>query len=454
MVEQTQKQKVWFRRPETALLVIVLTAVFLRLFAVYALRAWENPNAMEHHALANNILTDGGFKTGGFGYYGYSSIQSPVYPYFLAALYYLFGIGSAASYVAAMIFNALLGGLCVWLTYLLVLELGGNRYVGLIAAGFCAVWPTQIYVATHVQAVVLITVFLIVMWITFIRGLSKNQSSSWWLFSFTTAVGILTEPVFLLIGFSAGIAALTWHQHSIRNRLKNGAILLGVTVAIVGPWAYRNYTVHGKLIPVKSSFWVNVWKGNNDFATGSDRLAMDDQRREKLRNSSVLDAERLARDPEFDKGSHQYSKLTPDQLSRIMGKSEIEREEVFKEWTVEWIKQNPVRFFQLCGIRLVKTILVDWDNPKALWIAFAFRVVLLAIAIPGLVIAIRSGWYIGFPITSILVCLLLFSLTITASRFSIPLEPFAFAIGGLSLNEGLRKLDSFSVDNDENSGPR
>lgn len=433
MAAQTQKSEKWYWRPEAMLLPVVLAAVVLRLFAVYALKAWENPNAMEHHALAANVLTDGGFKTGGFGYYGYSSVQSPVYPYLLAGIYQLWGIGSDASYIVAMVINALLGGLCVWLTYKLVLELGGDKSTALIAASLCALWPTQIYVTAHVQAVVLITAFLLVMWITFIQGLSKNRSGSWWMFSVVTAVGILTEPVFLLIGFAAGVAALFWPEHTLSIRTRNGTILLGVTLLVVGPWAYRNYQVHGKLIPVKSSFWVNVWKGNNDYATGSDRLAMDQQRREQLGGLSILDAERLARDPEFDKDSHQYSMLTDDQLSQIIGKSEIEREEVFKEWAVGWIKENPVRFFQLCGIRFAKTILVDWDNPKALTIALAFRVALLILALPGLMLSIKNRWRIGFPIASILVCLLLFMLTITASRFSIPLEPFAFAVASLSM---------------------
>jgi hypothetical protein len=122
-------------------------------------------------------------------------------------------------------------------------------------------------------------------------------------------------------------------------------------------------------------------------------------------------------------------------MDRIQGKPEIDREDVFKEWAIKWIKENPSKYAKLCWIRLVKTVLVDWDNPKAIWIALAIRIVLLGLVVPGLILSVTQGWYIGFPIASIVICLVLFSLTITASRFSIPLEPFAFALGGLTLSK-------------------
>lgn len=425
----------WRHWPSLLVMKIIFLSIVLRLLAVYTLKGWDNPNAMEHHALAANVLLDDGFKIGGFGYYGYSSVQSPVYPYLLAGIYLLWGIGSNSSYLVAMTLNSLLGGVCVWLTYLLVLELGGNKLTAFISCSLCAVWPSQIYVVTHVQAVVLITVFLLIMWIMFIRGLSKKSLSSWCFFSVVTAVGILTEPVFLLIGFGAGIAAIFWRDHSFNMRFRNGLILLATTSCIVGPWTFRNYKVHARLIPVKSSFWVNVWKGNNEYATGSDRLSMNEERLKRLQALNVLEAEKLARDHNFDKDSHQYSRLSAEQMDRIQGKPEIDREDVFKEWAIKWIKENPSKYAKLCWIRLVKTLLVDWDNPKAIWIALAIRIVLLGLVVPGLILSVKQGWYIGFPIVSIVICLVLFSLTITASRFSIPLEPFAFALGGLTLSK-------------------
>ena len=51
-----------------------------------------------------------GFVWNDFGYAGPSSVQSPTYPFFLAALFLLFGAGSALAYGVALAVNCLLGG--------------------------------------------------------------------------------------------------------------------------------------------------------------------------------------------------------------------------------------------------------------------------------------------------------------------------------------------------------
>ena len=52
---------------------------------------------------------------------------------------------------------------------------------------------------------------------------------------------------------------------------------------IIVPWSVRNRAVHGQWIPIKSTFWVNVWKGNNPNATGTDRLEMTEDQKSKFK---------------------------------------------------------------------------------------------------------------------------------------------------------------------------
>src|SRR4051794_13383202 len=131
---------------------LALLGFVLRVVAIYLPHPrYTLPNAIEHRTLALSLIQNGTFYFRDFDYYGPSSVQSPPYPFLLATLFKLFGPDSTRAYIAAMVINAVAGGLTVLLSYLLVRAIGGARTVGVIAAALVAVWPSQIYASTHVQ---------------------------------------------------------------------------------------------------------------------------------------------------------------------------------------------------------------------------------------------------------------------------------------------------------------
>jgi len=210
-------------------------------------------------------------------------------------------------------------------------------------------------------------------------------------------------------------------------RIRNLAILGFAIVAVLGPWATRNYIVHGKLIPVKGSFWVNVWKGNNDYATGSDRLKVTEAEKKRVAKQADLG--------EFDDiqdTAHETDMLDPSQRQRLANHPEAEREELFKEYAQTWIAKHPRRYLELCGIRLVKTLTYDWDNPRA-YISPVYKIVrisLLILTIPALIMAIKNRWSLMLPALLALTAIASYTLTVTAARFAFPFEPIQLALGG------------------------
>ena len=217
-----------------------------------------------------------------------------------------------------------------------------------------------------------------------------------------------------------------WRGLALEIRRRNAAILAVTALTIIGPWAVRNYLVHGKMIPIKGSFWVNVWKGNNDHATGTDRVALTD-----IEIKRAKDAGEKFDDSDMIDGQHQYDLLTPSQKARLQGQTEIAREAVFKELATDWIKQNPAGYLRLCRIRLIKTLTIDWDNPKSYnWVYVVSRYVLLGLTIAGLFVAWRQKWSLLFPGVIVFTALLTYTLTVTAARFSIPFEPLQLCLGG------------------------
>jgi 4-amino-4-deoxy-L-arabinose transferase-like glycosyltransferase len=400
-------------------------------------KAWQHPNAMEHRSIAISLVNGWGFSFGDFGYYGPSSVQSPPFPFLLAAMFKIFGVdtptdgslhGANLAYFAIMVINAVAGAALVWLTYLLARTLGATVLAALLAAAAVAVWPSQVYAARHVQAISLITCSVAAMIILFYRAVRTANLKAWIGYCVVATLATLTEPVFLPALAISGLLVLFWPGLPWNIRLRNAFVLLLTTFIVIGPWTLRNRIVHEKWVPIKATFWVNVWKGNNDYATGTDRTAMSDEVKVRLGAvANQLDDSQVM-ESRYD-GQRQYVMLDPSQQSRLRNQPEVIREEVFKELAMGWIEQHPVRYLELCGIRLFKTLTIDWDNPKAENIFYQIsRFVLLGLSSAGLLLAFRQKWSLVFPAVLVVTALGTYTLTVTAARFSIPFEPLQLCL--------------------------
>jgi hypothetical protein len=420
--------------------ILTLTLLSVLAFAARAglvlhLHAWRTPNAMEHRSIAQSLVAGKGFSFSDWGNFGPTSVQSPPFPFLLAGMYEIFGTetptdGSLTdanvAYFAIMMINALAGAALVWLTYSMARTLGGSVLTALLAAAAVSLWPSQVYAARHVQAISLITAALAASIILFYRAMQTGQLAPWIGYSIVATLATLTEPVFLpALAISAGLT-LFWHTLPTTARLRNAAVLLFVVLTLIGPWTLRNRIVHGKWVPIKSSMWVNVWKGNNEFATGTDRLPPSPREKKTAVKNMFSDDEFVESALDRDR---QYDMLDPSQKSRLHNQPEMVQEAVFKEFALNWIKANPKRYLELCFIRVIKTIGVDWDNPKSYNIIYIVsRYLLLILTIVGLFVALKQKWSLLFPAIIIGTSLLTYALTVTAARFSIPFEPIQLCL--------------------------
>lgn len=419
------------RKYTTLVLGIVLIAIVARIGVMVGMKRWNNPNAIEHRQLAASLVENGtfSFREAMFDDYGPSSVQSPPYPFILATCFKIFGKETAGSYAAAMVLNAIVAGIGVWLLYKLVLELGGCEITGIIAAACLAIWPSQVYAATQAQAISLIVTAVIAILYYFAKSVRTGDVTPWIAYSLIGTVAALTEPVLLPILALSGLLIFIWPGNlNLAQRTRNAAILLAAAVLIIFPWSIRNHTVHGKWIPIKSTFWVNVWKGNNPYATGTDRVSLTPERMKQLGMKPLqLNTDRFT--AAGHDSDHQYDMLTPQQRNELRGKTEVEREEVFKRYAKTWISENPGSYLQLSLKRIWMSGWADLDNPKARNpIYLACRSLLLPATVIGLLIALKFRWKMMFPLMLWGSALLTYALTVTANRFTLPFEPLQFAM--------------------------
>ena len=226
----------FFRRS----LLVFLIGLGSRLFFV-VFGAFEAGDSSDYHGIALNLLAGNGFAI-------YDSsptvYRSPGYPLFLAGVYALFGPDPEA----ALILQALLGGVAGWVVYLLGRRVLGER--GAFVGGlFAAAYPHLAFYAGTVLAESL-SYLLLAGAIFAASMLTRGRVRP--LVALT--VGALMAATALsaprLAALPVGLAvALVVQRFGFRELVATLALVAVGYSATLAPWIARNAAVFGELIP-------------------------------------------------------------------------------------------------------------------------------------------------------------------------------------------------------------
>ena len=188
------------------------------------------------------------------------TFQGPLYQYFLAGIYLIFG----HSLAAVWIIQALLRAITALLLYLISVKIFGEegKRVGWIAAAVFGFHPDLIEIGAMLM------------------------TETFFLFLSVLAVYIFTElffkPTFLkdaILGIAFGLAILGRSSVGIfilpfvfyfvsRKDYARLVLFLFTLFLVMIPWTARNYKVYGEFIPTMANFGYNFWVGNHEGGDG------------------------------------------------------------------------------------------------------------------------------------------------------------------------------------------
>ena len=192
-------------------------------------------------------------------------LRPPGYPFFLAAVYYVFGTGPWAPRIVQMA----LGLVNCVLVYLLGRKWIGPR-VGLVAAALMAVYWAFIYFEPILLAPVLLVMlglallYVLSLWtdgVSFWRGLAAGV---------LLGAFALVRPNILLFLPVVGVWSL-WVAARRRLYRGFGVAVVGLvvgTIACIAPVTTRNHRIADDWVLISSNAGVNLYIGNNERATG------------------------------------------------------------------------------------------------------------------------------------------------------------------------------------------
>ncbi len=420
-------------RPNTlggrSLAAVGLLALAVRLALIFlVVDPGRADTAFENGEIARELAAGNGFRFSFFGPPEPSSHQAPFVPWTLAAAYKLFGTGSPAALRAWSVLAAAAGALaCV-----LAAALGARLVrpaVGLWAGAGAALYPPLAYAATRVQTINFTIPFLLgLVWLA-MRCRERPTKGRGLAFGVLGGLALLCDPI-----TAAALAVLTcWTGLSIARDSSQGArsALRACGIALLGgclvlaPWTVRNWSVHGRLIPVKSSFGYVFWQGNNPNATGTDKLppsgppagADPPAVRDPAREEAELDRRRLE--------VRSVDETMPEDLRAALRAQpdEIRRMDILEERAREWILAHPADYARLCLKRLAYLLWFDPTNPRSSSLYYRLSYfLLLVLAVPGIVLSARRGGPWAPLSIAALAQAAVHVLVITSARFRLPLE--------------------------------
>lgn len=407
------------RHRALVVIIIFVVAFFVRVLYVIDNRAYVSPEYHENGMIARNLLEGRGYSGGAhLGAPATTAFMAPAYPLLLWGYFAAFG-GPNPNPSALLAFQCLIGALSCVMLFLVALRATKRADVAALAGILAALSYFLIQSCCWMNVAVYTTlVVLVLVWL--IQGnrefpsLAKDA-----LIGALFGIGALIEPVV----FSFFPFALLWMRwprtFAWKRKCLSWAIAILCALAVISPWTIRNAIVFKKLVPIKSAWWYNFWRGNNPYATGGDRRARD-------------------------KSSPQY--LTNEQRIELDGADdEIERFDILRRWSFRWIADNPLKFLRL----RVKSAVFFWTGQNV-WHAYAWapehpvtaplNLLLFFFAAAGVGVAVvrkeRSMRLIFIVLGTFPIPYYLCHSDIQY-RYRMPMDPFLILLGALAIAAAL-----------------
>ncbi len=248
----------------------VLQVASIAVFHQYRTRSGDDhfEFAWEMGRVARSIASGHGFSSPYEGDTGPTAWEPPLYPYFMAGVFRVFGIYTYSSAWVLLTFNSVLASLTSIPIFLIARRMFGER----VATWSAYTWALNPYVwywsihwiwDTTFTPLVLSCIILVALELKDGFGLQ-----GWALFGALFAIGALANPT--MLAFLPFCGLWVWLQRHRRGFPSLAGIALSAVVffLVLSPWLVRNYEAFGKPVFIRDDFGFQMRLGNGPYADG------------------------------------------------------------------------------------------------------------------------------------------------------------------------------------------
>lgn len=302
-----------------AMLTTIVLLTLVKALLVPALVS--RPRTFEDHDVAVGFVTHGALARMHLGQLNHT-IQFPVYPLAVAAIYSVAGVRPPL----VLAFNVLVSGIGAWLLYglsvrwLRELDPGGRLRRGapvvlwLTVLGFLVYPPLQQYVAATVHPMAVdLTVFYLALWAGYVY-LDKGERPRDLLWLGLVAGLVLLTRTVMLVAFLPLLVTVV-RTRGAGAALRRVAVVLALGLLVGVPWLARNYATD-HIVGYTSTTGEILWKGVRPGTDGSN----------------------------FDDSGSAYGEAwTPEQRAGLEAKTVAEQNRYFVDEYLRTVRTEPAR---------------------------------------------------------------------------------------------------------------
>lgn len=247
-IPETKLNKMTEKKYFLLLIVIILLTFFLRLSNIYLHPKSFSEVKEEHGVFADNIYNGYGFKLD--KKLPPTAFRTPLYPYWLAFLYSLFGYNSKV----ALAGQCLLDAVTAFFLFLLGKLLFNSSGIGLFASFLWSIYLPEFYYTEKLYAEIMATTLLIIHIYFIVKAwkepIKKGTTLNYALAGIFLGLASLTRPeyqfffIFLMISFFMSVG-----KEYKKQIIKGYWIMAFSFFLILSPWIIRNYMLFKEIIP-------------------------------------------------------------------------------------------------------------------------------------------------------------------------------------------------------------
>lgn len=264
--------KNWLRNNK-ALILILLVSFALCLFYSFYYQIKPAVDARAYDVIATNIINGNGYqedlKVDLAHDYAITRV-GPLYEYFLAGIYKIFG----HHYGPVWVFQALLHVLTAWLVYLTALLIfAGNeqqKKIGLWAAAIFGFYPDLIEISAMLMTETFYLFFVCLMFYLFFIYFIKGGQWLSLVLGLIFGLTVLARPPVLFL-----IPVIAFYFFKDKKIWPSILFLVSFTTVFI-PWTVRNYNAYHEFMPLGTAGILNFEIGNYHGASGEQKPS-DDQ---------------------------------------------------------------------------------------------------------------------------------------------------------------------------------